>query len=736
MVNDNTLHHCPASLHRHGIALLIALFPLVAQAQNEVDIGIGNTGPSSFRLGEYNGLYESGNFLRGSISAGEQSPYTDRSGKYWSMAVRNLGLDTLGLQFEKGARGTWKWKAGYQGMAHYRFDNPVLTPFRGSGSSLQNLPTNWIAASSTNGFASLQQDLQPVSIQTDREHLQTSIQWRLNPAWTLDSEFQQQRKTGNDTLGAIFGSSGGNPRGAVLAAPIDYVTNNYGLSMSWQQQNRSLVLAYRGSVFNNAGNSLRWQNPFDNSQWPSGAGYSDGAYGQMALAPDNSSDTFSLSGVFAFAGGSRFSGSLSVGRMQQDELFLPYSSVFQAATPLPATSLQGLVRTVNGSLNFSTRLSPRLSLRSRYTLDIRDNDTRRQIFQRIPGDAAAQGELISINARLNRPYSHVKQLFSADTSLRLGGGKQLQIEYELGQKNRDMVDVDEVREQTVGLNLGFPFLSAGKGKVAVTQSRRSGSDYQPNAGFLNGHNPDFISTLNGNDLYENDPLLRRFHLADRNRRQVAVNFNTVLNSTLSFNADSKFTRDDFPDSQIGLQASDTWYLNVMLSWAPGGNLDFHAYQNWQAWNNRQAGYERNNRTPFFPAADRLGTNNWWMQTRDRVESSGIGLNWQSADRRLSVKADASLSDANTKTRPYSTGISYAPLPDFSTRFASLTLNGEYALNSGRKLGLRYRYDDYQSNDFALDNVAVDTLGNVLLLGNASPFYSGAIVELHFSIVLP
>ena len=37
---------------------------------------------------------------------------------------------------------------------------------------------------------------------------------------------------------------------------------------------------------------------------------------------------------------------------------------------------------------------------------------------------------------------------------------------------------------------------------------------------------------------------------------------------------------------------------------------------------------------------------------------------------------------------------------------------------------------------ALDNVAVDTLNNVLLLGNASPVFAGSIVELRFTALLP
>ena len=559
---------------------------------------------------------------------------------------------------------------------------------------------------------------------------------RISEVWTLKGSHQRQRKNGTDTLGAIFGSTGGNPRGAILAVPVDYVTDNFVITTAWQSDTRSLQFSYRGSLFQNENADLRWRNPFDNGQWLNGSGYSDGAFGQMALSPDNQFHNVSLSGLYGFSDGSRLSGTVAMGCMQQDEVFLPYSSVFSAASPLPALSLQGDVRTLNASLNYATRLASRLSLRARYTADVRDNDTRRHLYQRIPGDSAAQAALVSSNTRLNRPYSHGKQQIALDSVLRLSVARQLQLSYQYDLKHREFVAVDSVNEQSLGLKFRFPLPGAGSTSVELQEAARRGSAYKSNEGFLNGHNPDFIATLSGNELFENDPLLRRFHLADRNRSRTSVMLNTIFPAGLSLNINGNLTRDEFPGSLIGLQSSDAWHLDVNLGYSPANRLNLNVYRGWQAYRNDQAGYERSNRTPFYPASERLQNNNWYMSSLDKVHSSGASINWTSMNDRWEIRSDVSISDAGTQSRPASPGLDFAALPDFKTRFATFNTAIKYTFTGGNGVSVRYRYDDYHSSDFALDNVAVDSLNNILLLGNASPVYSGSMLELRFTTMLP
>jgi opacity protein-like surface antigen len=68
-------------------------------------------------------------------------------------------------------------------------------------------------------------------------------------------------------------------------------------------------------------------------------------------------------------------------------------------------------------------------------------------------------------------------------------------------------------------------------------------------------------------------------------------------------------------------------------------------------------------------------------------------------------------------------------PDLRTRLNSARLYVDFA--AGKKLSLRfsYWYEEYQSDDWALDGVAPATIGNVLAFGQETPSYYINVVAL-------
>jgi MtrB/PioB family decaheme-associated outer membrane protein len=716
--------------------LLIAasyLLPIASLGQDTIEIGAGYVSEDSFKLGEYNGLNESQDFAVSSFSTGRKDAYNADTARYWQINGLNLGLDTRRLEAEVGYRGIYGIKVTWQEIPHYRFNNPVNTPFLGAGSARQTLPAGWTGASSTADLTALQPSLRNISIKTDRERMTAELDWQLDTAWSFAGEYRHESKKGNDTLGAIFGSNGGNPRGAILAIPVDYETDTFNLSLSRQGDSGQGSLFYRASLFNNGNRSVQWDNPFNNTRWTAGAGFDEGAVGEMAQAPDNSFWQAGASGVYRLGDSGRFNGSLSFGRMTQDENLLPYSNVFSDTSPLPVTSLAGEVNTLNAMLGFSTRFGQRSSLRLRYSFDERDNDTRVHLFLRVPGDAAIQGNPLSSNGRLNRPYSFRNQRLESNVDYRLSAATRLSFAYELRDRERDKVDVERTREHTASIKLSLSDFLNGRAWVQASRSVRDGSAYISNRGFLSGHNPDFINTLAGNELFENDPLLRRFHLADRERDQLSLNYNMAPAGAFSLDIIGRLTRDEFPDSKIGVQESANRHLTLNLNFDPG---DWHgyAYVTAERYRNRQQGYSRRgggNPTPFFPESVRLPGNNWQMATEDRVLTTGVGASWALLQERLDLTLDINRSRAATETSPFSSGLAWADFTDIDSTLTGISAKGQYRLENGHQVGLRYRFEKYDSSDFAFDNVAVDTLSNVILLGNVSPVYSGHIIEISF-----
>lgn len=125
-----------------------------------------------------------------------------------------------------------------------------------------------------------------------------------------------------------------------------------------------------------------------------------------------------------------------------------------------------------------------------------------------------------------------------------------------------------------------------------------------------------------------------------------------------------------------------------------------------------------------------------MQSEDLVHTVGGSLSWAPMGGRLALSLDATYADAVTESDPYSSGLAWLPYPDITTQITSLAAKGVYQLSPGRELRLRYFYEHYRSADYAQDNVLVDTLANILLLGNQSPRYSGHVFEVSVVLDLP
>jgi hypothetical protein len=68
-------------------------------------------------------------------------------------------------------------------------------------------------------------------------------------------------------------------------------------------------------------------------------------------------------------------------------------------------------------------------------------------------------------------------------------------------------------------------------------------------------------------------------------------------------------------------------------------------------------------------------------------------------------------------------------PDLTTALNSAKLYVDFRPKQKLALRLTYWYEDYQSDDWALDGVAPTTISNVLAFGQETPSYSLNVVTL-------
>lgn len=685
-----------------------------------IEIGTGYSSDDSYRFAKYSGISEQGAVGIGGFLL--QGDTADDDNRYWQLSGRQLGLEAASLAASYRRWGEFSFSLNYDQIPHYRF-NDGLTPFLGSGSAVQTLPTGWTGASSTAGFSALTPaNLNQVNVDTHRDRITSALNWRLNPNWQVFGEFRHEIKQGTDDLGAIFGITGGNPRGSIVIRPVDYQTDELTFGISYQRQRSQLNLSYNTLRFSNDNKALRFDNPFNNPQWSSGANFSDGAVGQIALEPDNQSYQFNLSGAHSFGNSTRLSGSIITSRLEQDDSFLPYSSVFEASTPLPRSILGGRIDSLATNLKLSTRLTQRGTLNLRYNYRERDNRTPQALYLRIPGDATEQGGPLSSQARVNRLYDLERETLAADVHYRFTGRTRLALGYEFEETDRSMLDAATTEEDTGYIKLDFRPGASSSAWIKLSRAERDASAYDSTVPFIAGHNPDYIATLVGNDLFENDPLLRRFHLTDRNRDELSGSLNLFPTELLGITLMASIAADDYPDARIGLRESDKRSYALDLSLTPAEDWNASVYYNFENYSNRQTGYSRRgggNPTPFFPESVRLPGNNWLVTSEDIVHSLGSSLEVTLIPNRLDISLNAVYTDAETETTPFSTGLEFLPLPDVDTTITTLDATATYRLSENRRLALGYFLQRYRSSDFALDDVGVATLSNILLLGNQS-----------------
>jgi MtrB/PioB family decaheme-associated outer membrane protein len=458
----------------------------------------------------------------------------------------------------------------------------------------------------------------------------------------------------------------------------------------------------------------------------------------MGSEPDNEAWKINFAGGYNLGARTRLSGSISYGKMTQDQTFLPFSSVFPSPIPLPRDNLDGEIETLYANINVSTRVTSKLSLRGRYTYDERDNKTPRDIYVRIPGDAGAQGGLISGNARVNWPYNLKRHKLDLEASYNLMRGTRISAGYEFESKDRDFTEFESTDEHTGKLRLSFTPSSVAGGWVRYQHQERSGdSTYVSNQPFLTGHNPDYIEFLETNDpdgLFENDPLLRKFHLADRDRDQVAAAVNFYPSDVVALTLSGRYNKDDFNESEVGLQDSKNSSISLDASFTPNKMINLHGYLTYENYQYRQrAFYHPGFLGDLTPTTDRIavfGENFWGMKSEDDVVTGGGGFDWTVIEDKFTVKADFLASFANTETTPFDVGADLQPslpLPDLKTDLYRVTLEGEYKYRENMGVRVRYLYENFDTSDFARDLVTVDTLDNVILLGNGTPNYSDHVI---------
>lgn len=705
-------------------------FTELATVSNEIEVGFGDVSDASYRFGRYTGLQGDGLFPVVNLDIYQRGPWDGDDASYWRLSGRNLGIESRELSFEMGRQGSYSFHIGFDEIPHYQLGD-AQTIFNGAGSTNLTLPTNWVGGQTTATMTQLLPSLRTFGIEHSRKRVDIGGDIDLPSGWYFKTDYRREVKEGTKTLGLTIGNSGGNPRAVLAPEPIDYVTQQIDAVVSFADATKQFSAGYYVSLFDNENESLIWQNPFSTiNGWAASVGFPNGQ-GQVGLAPDNQFHQLNLTGGFSFSKTTRLTANVSVGRATQNEDFLPYTInptlAASVTQPLPVNSLDGEVDLTYVTLRLTTHPWDDFSFAANYKFDDRDNKTHHHEFVYIGGDSTNQNTaLTSSTRRFNEPKSYRENNFKLDATWRSSDWLRIAGEAQWKSIEREHQEREEIDENRFALNFTIDpgdFLSGGL--RLNTADRDGGSEYYGYTTFVGGYSPGYTNTVLpfvGGFPFENSPGLRKYNQADRKRQNGELFANFMPGDEVSISASINYSEDDYANSDYGLQFSRVSSYNVDVTWAPSAGVSAYAFASEERYKTDQDGQSFGGGTRGTQIND--PARDWHVKSRDDVFSYGFGFSTKFLEDALTLGIDyvSSASDTDILTTTGS-ALTRANLPTAVSDLLSASLYADYRWRPNIKFRMRVAYEDYESTDWAIDNVPANQLANVILLGESSPDYS-------------
>ncbi len=691
--------------HRHVLpavvllALFIPISPCAQEAEPDLsrwscrlcefetgfdgDLGLsaGLVFDDAYRFGYGTGLEDAGAFLDGDVSL----TWWGEGARFFAVDGSKLGTRARDIYFSGGDQGRYEFSFGYDEIPT-RLNNSGSSPFTNIGSSALALPSGWLTAGNAQLMPGLASALTPVGIGQNRKAFDFGLRFFAGSRWSQEISWRHEARDGLQPFSGSFLTLS-----TVLPAPIDYETDILEATVAYTASRWQANLGYYGSFFSNNAPILSWQNPF--SPIVPGADF-----GSAARPPDNDFHQLTLSGNYRWQGNTRLVGHLALGKASQNDAFAPYTvNSLLASNPLPALSADARVDStlINGGARLSGKLFNGLNFKAFYRKHERDNQTPIYAMQTVTTDVYQDV------VRRNSPFSFDKSQFGLDLGYRLPGQVRASAGFEREEYDRDYQEVRKTSENSLWFQIFSPAGEVASANLRAKHQDRNGSGYRP------------VDAL----APPENPLLRKFNLADRERDQIAAEINVSPFATTDISFSMAYSADEYPDSLIGLISSEDRSYTLDAGYNPIPRLSLHGFITRQAIEYTQAGSEVGNATVI-----------WSVQGEDRFVTGGASVNLRSTDgkQKLSVEYARSNSKGTNFIQPGSGNFAF---PELSTNLETLALDLNVRFKERLSARFRYQYERYHSRDWTIEGVTPTTIGSILTFGENLPNYSQQVLWL-------
>lgn len=657
-----------------------------------LELGAGYVDDAAAKFGDYTGLDEDGAFA---VASGEASGRRE-NGWRWSMAGEDLGLDARSLALRAEQPGRLDLSLTYDKLPHTIFDT-TATPYRRTSDRALALPAGFVRAGVTQQMSTLDAALRPIDIETQRETVGAGAEFLLNRRWSTFARFRREERDGVRRQGAAFAFSA-----VETPLPLDYTTDALTLGLNYGGERVTARLAYDGSLFDNRIPDVTFANP-----------YLGPSEGRIAGAPDNSAHHLDASVNWRWGERTTLSAAAVLAQLRQDEDFLPFTinSALPTDAP-PRASLDGKVDATHMNLALSTDMGgvwsalEGLGVRADVRYDERDNDTPQSAYAYVVTDVLNASPQTNLPYDVERTRYRVNGVWDMRRVLRfLPTGQRLQLsgEWRREQVERNLQEVAESTEDQAWGGLKYRPARWLELRMKLGAANRDVDAYAAPAAAVGG---------------PQNPLMRKYNMADRERDFAQAQLSWTPVETLSFTASGEYASNDYVDSPLGLERSRDASANVEASWTPGESASFSAFYGWSESDASQRGSQS------------FGAPDWTAQTEDVSRTGGASVRLPHLGPRLTVNVDWFFADTRGDVATVAIG-GFSLLPSLRTRMDGGQIAAVYRWTQALSLQAAMRYERLDADDWALDMVEPTTVPTLLSMGADAYRYDVTMFTLSF-----
>ena len=641
--------------------------PVLEDKSFLLNFSLGYLDDEAYRFQRYSSIEEGfGLFLSG------EAVIREDDGWLWKTKFHNLGLDSGGIHSELGIQGLFNIEFDYQNIP-LTYQSNLRSPYRVVGNELLLNPIVQVSSSAL--FDNVPLGYSKIDLVTDWQRLGLNVEWQDDSNFSFEWGYKRLNKDGfrEYSVAQLLNAS-------YIPLPVNNETDDLTASINWHDDSFYASVSALISQFDNNVSSVTVEYPFTALQSGSEAV-------QFATAPDNTYTRVNINLRYLYSDRSHVKLAYSNGLLEQDDSLLDYSLNPLFQSPLPVEDLNAEVETESLNLQLLHRFSKDWRLKVDYREHDRDNKTPIYSWDRLITDLYLAGSVT------NLPYDYNSKTTSATLSFNMAPMHRFNVKLRNHEKERTFQQVRSNSED------GYEFQYVGR----VEDVRLNFvSEYYDR----DSSEKTLIDYL---EVTEN-PLLSRFNVAEREQFRQRFMASYDYSDNLNISLTSSFSNQDYKQADIGLSENEQLDYGLDIGWIINETSQLTLY------------YQEQEIQTSFAGSSSFANPDWFADSEDLIESFGLDMRFSELfEKAIDLTISVNHSNASSDVAVMRAGqINELPKIDYDWTQAEIKLSAPWSENVD--VEFTYQYQNFSSQDYALDLAVPGEVVQLLTLGDVSDDY--------------